>query len=69
MGPSLIQTLSLFRVSAGALTGLVSVGGAVLLLDLLLPALPMLPVVVILAAAYVGGFAAGTYLLVDDLRR
>lgn len=67
MAPSLIQSLSLFRVSAGALTGIVSVGGAVILLDTL-PDLPMLPVVVILAAAYVGGFAAGTYLLVDDLR-
>lgn len=67
MGPSLIQTLSLFRVSAGALTGVVSVGGAVVLLDTL-PDLPMLPVVMILAAAYVGGFAAGTYLLVDELR-
>ena len=68
MGPSLIQTLSLFRVSAGALTGIVSVGGAVILLDTL-PDLPMLPVVMILAAAYVGGFAAGTYLIVDELRR
>lgn len=68
MAPSLLQTLSLFRVSAGALTGIVSVGGAAILLDTL-PELPMLPVVVILAAAYVGGFAAGTYLIVDDLRR
>lgn len=68
MGPSVIQTLSIFRVSAGALTGIVSVSGAALLLDIL-PDLPMLPVVVILAAAYVGGFAAGTYLLVDELRR
>lgn len=68
MGPSVIQTLSIFRVSAGALTGIVSVGGAAILLDTL-PDLPMLPVVVILAAAYVGGFAAGTYLLVDELRR
>lgn len=68
MGPSLIQTLPLFRVSAGALTGIVSVGGTAILLDTL-PDLPMLPVVVILAAAYVGGFAAGTYLIVDDLRR
>lgn len=68
MGPSLIQTLSLFRVTAGALTGIVSAGGTAILLDTL-PDLPMLPVVVILAAAYVGGFAAGTYLLVDELRR
>lgn len=67
MGPSLIQTLSLFRVSAGALTGVLSVGGTVILLDSL-PALPTLPVVVILTAAYIGGFAAGTYLLVDELR-
>lgn len=69
MAPSIIQTLSLFRISAGAMTGVVSVGGAAILLDSLLPALPTLPVVVILAAAYVGGFAAGTYLLVDELRR
>ena len=68
MGPSLIQTLSLFRASAGALTGIVSVGGTAILLDSL-PDLPMLPVVMILAAAYVGGFAAGTYLIVDELRR
>lgn len=68
MAPSLFQSPSIFRVSAGALTGIVSVGGAVLLLDTL-PDLPMLPVVVILAAAYVGGFAVGTYLLVDELRR
>lgn len=68
MGPSVIQTLSIFRISAGALTGIVSVGVTAILLDTL-PALPMLPVVVILAAAYVGGFAAGTYLLVDELRR
>ncbi|GEM_PF-5795147 len=68
MGPSLIQTLSLFRISAGALTGIVSVGGTAILLDTL-PDLPMLPVVMILAAAYVGGFAAGTYLIVDELRR
>lgn len=67
MGPSLIQTLSLFRVSAGALTGLVSVGGTVILLDTL-PDLPTLPVVVILTAAYVGGFAAGTYLIIDSLK-
>lgn len=67
MGPSLIQTLSLFRVSAGALTGVVSVGSALILLDTL-PDLPTLPVVVILTAAYVGGFAAGTYVIVDDLR-
>jgi len=68
VGPSLIQTLSLFRISAGALTGIVSVGGTAILLDTL-PDLPMLPVVMILAAAYVGGFAAGTYLIVDELRR
>lgn len=67
MGPSLIQTLSLFRISAGALSGVVSFGGTAVVLDTL-PDLPMLPVVVILSAAYVGGFAAGTYLLVDDLR-
>lgn len=67
MGPSLIQTLSLFRVSAGALTGIVSVGGALIVLDRL-PDLPTLPVVVILTAAYVGGFAVGTYLIVDELR-
>ncbi|MDP2496422.1 MAG: hypothetical protein Q8W44_00380 [Candidatus Palauibacterales bacterium] len=64
----MIQTLSLFRISAGALTGIVSVGGTAILLDTL-PDLPMLPVVMILAAAYVGGFAAGTYLIVDELRR